>query len=149
MKTTETARTIMCLAMVAVLCACTTTGHISIAKQTKSSVSKQIIEGRTTKAQIISAFGNTGNVSFTDSGDEVWTYKFSRVVPDFTNYIPIVRYYFSGANVTTKEIVVIFNQAGVVSKYTMDETKNRVEYDFKYDFKSPRDDMPKDGEDHL
>jgi len=143
MKTTETARTIMCLAMVAVLSACTTTGHISIAKQTKSSVSKQIIEGRTTKAQIISAFGNTGSVSFTDSGDEVWTYKFSRVVPDFTNFIPFVRWFFNrGAIVTTKEIVVIFNQTGVVSKYTMDETKNKVEYNLR----SPRDDMPKDGD---
>lgn len=143
MKTTKTVRTIICLATVAVLTACTAVGDIKIEKHTQSSVSKQIAEGKTTKAQIISEFGNTGSVSFTDSGDEVWTYKFSRAVPDFTNFIPFVRWFFNrGAIVTTKEIVVIFNQTGVVSKYTMDETKNKVEYNLR----SPRDDMPKDGD---
>lgn len=128
MKTTKTVRTIICLAILAVLSACTTVGDIKIEKQTKSSVSKQITEGKTTKAQIITEFGDTGSVSFTEAGNEVWTYKFSRVVPDFTNFIPFVRWFFRGADVTTKEIVVIFNQAGVVSKYAMNETKNRVEY---------------------
>jgi len=128
MKTTKTARTIIWLAMVAVLSACTTAGDIRIAKQTKSLVSKQITEGKTTKAQIISEFGNTGSVSFTEADNEVWTYNFSRVVPYFTNFIPPFRWFFRGANVTTKEIVVIFNQDGVVLKYAMDETKNRVKY---------------------
>ncbi|MEQ1779131.1 MAG: hypothetical protein ABL863_11370 [Nitrosomonas sp.] len=130
MKTTKTVRTIICLAIVAVLTACATAGNKKLENQTESSVSNQIAERKTTKAQIISQFGNDARVTFTDSGNELWTYKFSRSIPDFSNFIPFIRWFSSGADVITKELVVIFNQEGIVSKYTMNVTESRVEAGF-------------------
>lgn len=130
MKATKIARTLMCLVMIAVLTACATAGNKYLENETESSVSNQIAERKTTKAQIISQFGNDARVTFIDSGNELWTYKFSRSIPDFSNFIPFIRWFSSGADVITKELVVIFNQEGIVSKYTMNVTKSRVESGF-------------------
>lgn len=127
MKTTKVVRTIICLAIVTVLAACATAGNKKLENQTESSVSSQIVERKTTESQVISQFGNDARVTFTDSGNEMWTYKFSRSIPDASNFIPFIRWFSSGADVITKELVVMFNHEKIVSKYTMNETKSRVE----------------------
>jgi outer membrane protein assembly factor BamE (lipoprotein component of BamABCDE complex) len=109
------------LAIAIVLSACATSGNVNMKDQTQSSVSQRIIEGKTTKAEIIQAFGQPTTVSFTDAGNEIWTYKHSREVSHVRNFIPYVNMISSGADTTTKELVVMFNKNEVVSKYTMRE----------------------------
>lgn len=109
------------LAIAMLLGACATSGNVKMKDQTQASVSQQITEGKTTKAEIIQAFGQATTVSFTDAGNEVWTYKHSREVSHVRNFVPYVNMISSGADSVTKELVVMFNKNEVVSKYTMRE----------------------------
>lgn len=110
------------LAIVVLLSACATSGNEKIKDHTQSSISQQITEGKTTKAEIINAFGQATATSFTDDGNEVWTYSYVQSTPHATSYIPLVRWISSSVNVTRKELEIIFNRNDVVSKYTMQVT---------------------------
>lgn len=107
--------------MALLLAGCATSGNVKMKDQTQSSISQQITEGKTTKSELIQALGQPTTVSFTDGGNEVWTYKHSREVSHVRNFIPYVNMISSGADTTTKELVVMFNKNDVVSKYTMRE----------------------------
>ncbi|SFO03885.1 outer membrane protein assembly factor BamE domain-containing protein [Nitrosospira briensis] len=113
-------------AVVTLLAGCATAGNEKLKDHTQSTISQRITEGRTTKNQVIAALGQPSVVSFTDAGNEIWTYKHARATPQAQNFIPLVGLFSSGADVKTKELVVMFNKDEVVSKYTMRETDEVV-----------------------
>ncbi len=112
------------------LTGCATAGNERMKDQTQSSVAQQIVEGKTTKAEVQASMGNANTVTFTDGGSEIWTYKYSRATPQAKNFIPIVSLFSSGADVTTKELVVMFDKSNIVSKYSMRETTEEVKSGF-------------------
>lgn len=114
------------LLLVATLSACATSGNKHLQNHTETSVSQQIIKGKTKKQEINRLLGDPDNVSFTDSGNQIWTYKFERAVLHITNFVPLVGLFSSGADVTVKELVVMFDRNDVVTEYTMRETNREV-----------------------
>jgi hypothetical protein len=70
-------------------------------------------------------FGSPLKTSFTDGGLEIWTYEFSNVSLDAVSYIPIVNWFGASASGTKKELVVLFDRAGVVQRYSMSESDVR------------------------
>ena len=119
-------QTLAAVALLALLGGCATAGNERMKDQTQASMAQQLTEGKTTKSEVIPALGNADNVSFTDSGNEIWTYRYSRATPHAQNFIPVVSLFSRGADVKTKEVVILFNKDGIVSKYTMRETENSV-----------------------
>ena len=117
---------VACAALV--LSGCTTMGNERMKGQTQSSVATKITEGKTTKAQVVAAYGDATAVSFTDSGNEIWTYTYTRAVPTAQTFIPIVGLFTAGADTTTNNLVILFNGNGIVSKYTMSETQGVVKH---------------------
>ncbi|PWB60130.1 MAG: hypothetical protein C3F18_00085 [Nitrosomonadales bacterium] len=117
---------VLCLTAVAFLGGCATAGNEKMKDQNQSSMQQKITEGKTTKAEVQAAMGDANTVSFTDSGNEIWTYKYSRATPQLQSFIPIVNLFSRGADVNTKELVVLFDKNNVVSKYTMRETNDVV-----------------------
>ena len=115
---------VACAALV--LSGCVTTGNERMKGQTQSSVASKITEGKTTKADVVAAYGDATAVSFTDSGNEIWTYAYTRAVPTPQTFIPIVGLFTAGADTTTNSLVILFNRDGIVSKYTMSETQGVV-----------------------
>lgn len=115
---------LVCAALV--LSGCVTVGNERMKGQTQSSVKEKITEGKTTKAEVIEAYGDASSVGFTDSGNEVWTYEYTRATPTVQTFIPIVSLFSAGANTTTTGLVVLFDRNGIVSKYTMRETKGAL-----------------------
>ena len=111
---------------VLVLSGCVTMGNERMKGQTKESVASKITEGKTTKEEVRAAYGDAAAVSFTDSGNEIWTYSYTRAVPTAQTFIPIVGLFAGGANTTTTGLVVLFDRNGIVSKYTMRETHGVV-----------------------
>ena len=116
----------LCLITTIILVGCTTVGNEKMKNQTQSSIQQQITEGKTTKTEIQSLLGNAANVSFTDAGNEIWTYRYSRATPQAINFIPVVSLFTRGADVTTKELVVMFDKNNLVSKYTLREVTDVV-----------------------
>ena len=98
----------------ALLSGCASVGNESIADATPESVSGQLIKGRTTQDQVRGIYGDPVKTSFTDSGNEIWEYDFSRMTSKPTNFIPYVNLIHSGAEGDKKSLVVFFNKSKVV-----------------------------------
>jgi hypothetical protein len=65
--------------MSAFLEGCASVGNESIADASLQSVSGQLVKGKTTQAQVRQLYGDPMKTSFTDSGNEIWEYEFSRL----------------------------------------------------------------------
>lgn len=117
---------ILSVLILAAIGGCASSGNQMIKDQTQTSIAGQIKDGVTTKDQVQSNLGSPSTVSFTDSGNEIWTYKYSHATSHAQNFIPIVNLFARGADVDTKELVILFNSDSVVTKYTMRESQNVV-----------------------
>jgi outer membrane protein assembly factor BamE (lipoprotein component of BamABCDE complex) len=122
----RTVKSITGVALIALLAGCATSGNEKLKDHSQSSISQQITEGRTSKNEVTAALGQPTSVSFTDSGNEIWTYRHARATPQAQNLVPLVRLISSATNVKTKELVIMFDKNDVVSKYTMRETDQVV-----------------------
>ena len=106
---------------------CATSGNVAMKEKNQQSIDSVIVKGKTTKQDVSNKFGSADNVSFTDSGNEVWTYRHSRSKPMARNFIPW-NVFSMGDNVKTKELVILFDAKGVVSNYTFRETDNQTKF---------------------
>jgi hypothetical protein len=107
----------------ALLGGCASVGNESIADATPESVSGQLIKGRTTQNQVRGAYGDPVKTSFTDSGNEIWEYDFSRMHAKPTNFIPYVSLIHSGAEGDKKSLVIFFDRSKVVQQYSISSSK--------------------------
>jgi hypothetical protein len=105
------------------LSGCASVGNDSIADATPESVSGQLIKGRTTQNQVRGVYGDPAKTSFTDSGNEIWEYDFSRMHAKPTNFIPYVNLINSGAEGDKKSLVIFFDRTKVVQQYTVSSSK--------------------------
>lgn len=106
---------------------CVTSGNVAMKEQTQQSIDSAIQKGKTTKQEVTQKFGSADAVSFTDSGNEVWTYRHSKSKPMARNFIPY-NFFSLGDNTKTKELVILFDTKGVVTNYTFRETANQSKY---------------------
>lgn len=86
------------------------TGNPALWGQTEETIAKKIFPGKTTKAEVRGLFGSTTKVALTDSG-ETWTYD-SAVVT-----------IFAGASYTQSTLLVLFDENGIVKRYSMNVDK--------------------------
>lgn len=77
-------------------------------------------------SDVQTSLGNATSVSFTDAGNEIWTYKYERASPQADAFIPIVSLFSRSVDVKTKELIVMFDKSKVVSKFNMREVNNVV-----------------------
>jgi outer membrane protein assembly factor BamE (lipoprotein component of BamABCDE complex) len=110
------------LVSTSILAGCASSGNQSLKKETEATVAAKMAEGKTTKAEVRKMFGSPFKTSFTDGGLEIWTYELSKMSADAVNYIPVVGLLGGSVSGTKKELVVLFDEAGVVKKYSMSES---------------------------
>ena len=92
--------------VILVLTACAATGYIPLESASKELIAQHVVQGKTTKPRIVKCFGNATSITFNHSGHEVWVYKSHNSNSNDS---------FS----SVKELVVIFDQNGVVSEYSV------------------------------
>lgn len=122
MKLTQHALLIATLSAATLLTGCATTGNEHLESATQASVQSQITQGKSTKQDVQDAFGSPNKTTFTDSGFEIWTYELAHATPHAINFVPIVGAFAHGADVRKKTLTVLFDDSGVVKKYTFAET---------------------------
>ena len=105
------------------LSGCASSGNQSIADATHESVSGQLTKGKTTQENVRGLYGDPATTSFTDSGNEIWEYDFSRMHSKPTNFIPYVNLIHSGAEGDKKSLVIFFDRSKVVRQYTISSSK--------------------------
>ncbi len=103
---------------------CATEGTSAIADTTPASASTKLIKGKTTQAEVRQIYGGPVKTSFTDSGNEIWEYEYSRDGNSPLYMLPGVGGMLaSSAEVNKKSLVIFFNKQKIVQQYAMNETK--------------------------
>lgn len=102
------------------LAACANSGNKVLSEETSQSISTKITKGDA-KSKVRGTFGDPTEVTFSDSGAEVWKYVYARSHAKATNFIPIVNMVNSGAVGTKKLLVVRFGTHEKVTHYTFSE----------------------------
>lgn len=105
---------------------CASAGNVALKDESATSVSSQIVEGKTTKNEVIAKYGQPTTTTFTDGGNQVWTYRYAYATANAVSFVPIVGLFAGGAHVKSKELVVMFDKKDVVAKFTMHETEQDV-----------------------
>jgi outer membrane protein assembly factor BamE (lipoprotein component of BamABCDE complex) len=99
---------------------------MALKDENEKSVATRVIEGKTTKQEVQAAYGQPTQTTFTDGGNEIWTYRYAYATPKAINFVPVVGIFAGGADVQTKELVVMFDKANVVMKFSMREAQQEV-----------------------
>ena len=106
----------------ALLGGCASAGNRVLQHETSGEVERKIQRGYSTKDSVRKVYGDPPNVSFTDSGNELWKYEFTDIQATASSYIPIVNLFSSGVEGYRKELVIFFNRDGVVQNYTLNRS---------------------------
>ena len=101
------------------LSGCSSVGNERIADASPESVSQQLAKGKSTQEDVRQLYGDPMKSSFTDSGNEIWEYEFSRLHSKPTNFIPYVSLIHSGAEGDKKSLVIFFDKSKIVQQYTI------------------------------
>jgi len=104
-----------CLAGLAVAM-CTASEYKVNRAPVNGAIYQNITVGKTTRVDLDAALGNATVVSF-DPGYEVWVYKNQLQSPAVSRFIPLLE------PKGTREVAVMFDQAGVVKKYRIHEPR--------------------------
>jgi len=113
-------RIFACCCMMLFFIGCLSTGNRVLKTETPTTLNTKIAEGRTTKAEVRTVFGNPSSVSFTDSGLEIYHYEFTELESKVTNFIPVVDLLAGGYDGTKKTLTVLFDRSDVVNRYTLE-----------------------------
>ena len=105
------------------LSGCASVGNERIADATPETVATQLAKGKTTQQQVRELYGDPVKTSFTDSGNEIWEYDFTRMQPKPTNFVPYVNLVASGAEGDKKSLVIFFDKTRIVRQYTISTSK--------------------------
>ena len=91
-----------------------------------SDLNSVLIKGQTSKASVIELFGEPSDTDILADGREKWIYSHLRKDMKFTSYIPVVNWFSSGTNDTTRKLVIILAK-DVVENFSLstalEETK--------------------------
>ena len=97
---------------------CATSGNKVLKDETKASVSEKLKPGMT-QEQVTATFGQPLDVTYTDSGNEIWKYSFTKAQAKATNFIPVVSMFASGATGEAKNLAIFFDTSGKVVRHSM------------------------------
>lgn len=123
MKSTPRIATILiAVFLAATMLGCASIGNESLRRENEATVSQKVVEGKTTKAEVRSMFGSPVSTSFTDAGLEIWKYELSQMTADAVNFVPIVNLFGSSSSGMKKELVVLFDDKGIVKRFSMSES---------------------------
>jgi len=109
------------------LVGCSNSGAKVLANETKQTITQKIAKGDS-KAKIRKVFGDPGDVTYTDSGNEIWEYAYIDERIKITNVIPVVSLFNSGTTGTRRQLVVFFNNKDKVKKYNFGQSKHETNY---------------------
>ena len=117
---------ILIIAIAALVAGCATVGNQSLIGETPQMAEQKITKDVTTKQEVRSLYGDPEDVDFTDSGLEQWRYILRHVKNDAKNFIPFYGMFASKLHINKKQLVVLFNDDGVVKNFTMSSSDSKM-----------------------
>lgn len=101
-------------------------GNEQLGKIEKNQLEASIIKGETTKSSVKSLLGDPDRTDFDNNSLEKWTYIHVRKDVKAVNYIPVANWFVAGTNDTTKTLVILFNDKGIVQNYINSDAKGET-----------------------
>jgi len=108
------------------LVGCASSGNEKVRNETKENLEQQIQKGKSSKQNVQDLFGDPDEISFTDSGNEIWRFRHSVATSKPINFVPYANIFSHGMDVKNKMIVFMFDKKGIVQNYTFSDSKNEV-----------------------
>ncbi|MEI7126392.1 MULTISPECIES: hypothetical protein [Pectobacterium] len=96
------------------LSGCYSFGNQTLKNVTQEDVKAKIVKGKTTKAEVLTAFGEPDKRITTDD-EEKWSYSMHNYRSKPTSYIPIVGILTGGTDIEEKSILITFKGEKVSS----------------------------------
>ncbi|MBD5165767.1 hypothetical protein [Helicobacter sp.] len=111
----------LCLGVCSLLIAdCTFKGGNEIlAKKTQEDFKKELIKGKTTKAQVIQMYGKPTGTHIEEDGTETLVYEYAEADYDATNHIPLIGGLISKDEARSHNLQIYFTKKDVVKSYTL------------------------------
>ena len=118
--------TIASLSIAVLLAGCASSGNMTLRDANQQQVDAHLTRGKTTKADVTTYLGAPDEVSFGDSGGEQWTYQYAHATTKAITLVPVVGLFAGGQNLDKKQLVVLFDDKGVVRKYTFAASNGEI-----------------------
>lgn len=115
---------IIILVLFLMIVGCASSGNSFLKKESLDTIESRITQGQTTKQEIRNTYGDPLLTSFTDSGNEIWTYQFDQMSLDAVSLINPLKNTYNG---TRKQLVIMYDSKGVVSRYNMNASPHKRE----------------------
>ena len=97
---------------------CSTVGNGRLVQLDAVDARTLLVPGRTTQADVRQAFGD-GTVIHFDSGYETWHYIYREGLAKGWDDVPVINLITSQLDRPTKELVILFDPAGVLRRYSL------------------------------
>ena len=117
-------RTLLALVASLSLAACSTAGNGVFAKLDAPQASTLLVPGATTQADVRQAFGDGTVVRF-QSGFETWQYLYREGIAKGWDDVPYIGLVTSRLDQPTKELVVLFDDHGVLRRWSLQQYDDR------------------------
>lgn len=125
MNTTNRARLWLVALACLALSACASGGNMALKDETKETIAQKLTVGMS-QDEVKAIYGEPSNVTFTDSGSEVYTYIFTRAKAKASSFIPIYGALAGGSNATQNTLTILFDEAGRLKKHTFSSSEQEV-----------------------
>lgn len=102
------------------------TGNETLGKIEKSQLEQGIVKGKSTKADVKAMLGDPDKTDFDNNSLEKWSYVHVRKDAKAVNYVPVVNWFVAGTNDTTKTLIVLFDNDGIVKNYINSDAKGET-----------------------
>lgn len=102
------------------------TGNETLGKMEKSQIEGGIVKGKSTKTDVKAMLGDPDKTDFDNNSLEKWTYIHVRRDAKAVNYVPVVNWFVAGTNDTTKTLVVLFDDNGIVKNFINSDAKGET-----------------------
>jgi outer membrane protein assembly factor BamE (lipoprotein component of BamABCDE complex) len=112
------------------LSGCISSGNEVLKSQDTATVQQNVVDGKTTRDQILSMYGTPNRTAIGSNNKEIWTYTWAHRRPQGQNYIPIVGAFVGGVDLQQKTLIVQFDDNHVVMKHLVSEYNNSVKRDY-------------------
>lgn len=102
------------------------TGNENLGTMEKSELDTKIVKGKSTKQDVKTLLGDPDRTDFDNNSLEKWTYLHTRKDAKFVNYVPVANWFVAGTNDTTKSLVIVFEESGVVKNFITSDAKGET-----------------------
>ena len=106
--------------------ACVSTGNQQLANMSQSDIGSIVVNGQTTKSEVRAALGDPSLVDLDNNGNEKWTYYHLRSTIKGSSFIPVVSSFKSGSNNTTRQLVILYDDDGVVINHVFTQSQGQT-----------------------